>query len=132
MTAVEDTMYSSVKIRMSKTSSLADAILKWKSTVRPLSITGHTFRYHWQESHGYNNGRRSPYRNDGPVPRDEFCSRVAFFHRAVAEGELVFPGGPAMSDRKHHRVLVVDDDLPFLEATRTMLEEHGYDVVTAQ
>jgi len=36
-----------------------------------------------------------------------------------------------MDDRKHQRVLVVDDDLPFLEATRTMLEEHGYDVVTA-
>ncbi len=36
-----------------------------------------------------------------------------------------------MEDRKNQRVLVVDDDLPFLEATRTMLEEHGYDVVTA-
>jgi DNA-binding response OmpR family regulator len=36
-----------------------------------------------------------------------------------------------MDDRKHQRVLVVDDDLPFLEATRTILEEHGYDVVTA-
>jgi two-component system alkaline phosphatase synthesis response regulator PhoP len=36
-----------------------------------------------------------------------------------------------MDDRKNQRVLVVDDDLPFLEATRTMLEEHGYDVVTA-
>ena len=28
-------------------------------------------------------------------------------------------------------MLVVDDDRQFLEATRTMLEEHGYDVVTA-
>ena len=36
-----------------------------------------------------------------------------------------------MDEHKHHRVLVVDDDQPFLEATRTMLEEHGYDVVTA-
>ena len=36
-----------------------------------------------------------------------------------------------MDERKHRRVLVVDDDQPFLEATRTMLEEHGYDVVTA-
>jgi two-component system alkaline phosphatase synthesis response regulator PhoP len=36
-----------------------------------------------------------------------------------------------MDDRKNQCVLVVDDDLPFLEATRTMLEEHGYDVVTA-
>ncbi|HEY2249405.1 MAG TPA: response regulator transcription factor [Planctomycetaceae bacterium] len=34
-------------------------------------------------------------------------------------------------DRKNGRVLVVDDDRQFLEATRTMLEEHGYDVVTA-
>ena len=37
-----------------------------------------------------------------------------------------------MDDRKNQRVLVVDDDRQFLEATRTMLEEHGYDVVTAQ
>ena len=37
-----------------------------------------------------------------------------------------------MDDRKNQRVLVVDDDRHFLEATRTMLEEHGYDVVTAQ
>src|SRR5262245_8726659 len=36
-----------------------------------------------------------------------------------------------MDERKHHRVLVVDDDRQFLEATRTMLEEHGYEVVTA-
>jgi two-component system alkaline phosphatase synthesis response regulator PhoP len=36
-----------------------------------------------------------------------------------------------MDDRKNQRVLVVDDDVPFLEATRAMLEEHGYDVVTA-
>jgi DNA-binding response OmpR family regulator len=35
-------------------------------------------------------------------------------------------------DRKNGRVLVVDDDRQFLEATRTMLEEHGYDVVTAR
>src|SRR5258708_38050314 len=34
-------------------------------------------------------------------------------------------------DRKNRRVLVVDDDRQFLEATRTMLEEHCYDVVTA-
>jgi DNA-binding response OmpR family regulator len=36
-----------------------------------------------------------------------------------------------LNDRKNGRVLVVDDDRHFLEATRTMLEEHGYDVVTA-
>jgi CheY-like chemotaxis protein len=36
-----------------------------------------------------------------------------------------------LDDRKSGRVLVVDDDRQFLEATRTMLEEHGYDVVTA-
>ena len=36
-----------------------------------------------------------------------------------------------MDDRKNQRVLVVDDDLPFLEATRTMLEEHGYTIVEA-
>lgn len=37
-----------------------------------------------------------------------------------------------MDDRKNRRVLVVDDDAQFLEATRTMLEEHGYEVFTAQ
>lgn len=37
-----------------------------------------------------------------------------------------------MEDRKCPRVLVVDDDRQFLEATRTMLEEHGYEVVTAR
>jgi DNA-binding response OmpR family regulator len=37
-----------------------------------------------------------------------------------------------MNERKSQRVLVVDDDRQFLEATRTMLETHGYDVVTAQ
>ena len=37
-----------------------------------------------------------------------------------------------MNDRKTQRVLVVDDDRQFLEATRTMLEEHGYEVFTAQ
>ncbi len=36
-----------------------------------------------------------------------------------------------MSDRKCPRILVVDDDQQFLEATRTMLEEHGYEVVVA-
>ncbi|MBI3860622.1 MAG: response regulator [Planctomycetia bacterium] len=36
-----------------------------------------------------------------------------------------------MEVRKCPRVLVVDDDRQFLEATRTMLEEHGYEVVTA-
>ena len=34
-------------------------------------------------------------------------------------------------DRKNGRVLVVDDDRQFLEAMQTMLEEHGYEVVTA-
>jgi DNA-binding response OmpR family regulator len=34
-------------------------------------------------------------------------------------------------DRKFGRVLVVDDDRQFLEAMQTMLEEHGYEVVTA-
>lgn len=37
-----------------------------------------------------------------------------------------------MEDRKCPRVLIVDDDRQFLEATRTMLEEHGYEVVTAR
>jgi DNA-binding response OmpR family regulator len=37
-----------------------------------------------------------------------------------------------MDDRKNRRVLVVDDDQQCLEAMRTMLEEHGYDVVTAR
>ncbi len=37
-----------------------------------------------------------------------------------------------MTKPKPQRVLVVDDDRQFLEATRTMLEEHGYEVVTAQ
>ena len=37
-----------------------------------------------------------------------------------------------MDDRKNQRVLVVDDDRQFLEATRMMLEKHGYEVSTAQ
>ena len=37
-----------------------------------------------------------------------------------------------MDDRKNRRVLVVDDDAQFLEATRMMLEKHGYEVLTAQ
>jgi DNA-binding response OmpR family regulator len=36
-----------------------------------------------------------------------------------------------MADRKCPRVLVVDDDRQFLEATRAMLEEHGYEVIAA-
>src|SRR5207302_4067316 len=36
-----------------------------------------------------------------------------------------------MEDRKCPRVLVVDDDRQSLEATRTMLEEHGYEVLVA-
>ena len=36
-----------------------------------------------------------------------------------------------MSDHRRKRVLVVDDDRQFLEATRLVLEKHGYDVLTA-
>src|SRR5262245_38922389 len=36
-----------------------------------------------------------------------------------------------MDDQKPKRVLVVDDDRQFLEATRIMLEKHGYEVLTA-
>lgn len=36
-----------------------------------------------------------------------------------------------MDDRKQKRVLVVDDDRQFLEATRLVLERHGYEVLTA-
>jgi len=36
-----------------------------------------------------------------------------------------------MDDRKQKRVLVVDDDQQFLEAMRLILENHGYDVLTA-
>ena len=36
-----------------------------------------------------------------------------------------------MKDRKPKRVLVVDDDRQFLEATRLVLEKHGYEVLTA-
>src|SRR5579863_2109245 len=62
---------------------------------------------------------------------NEFFTAGAFFQRHVAKDELWFPGGLGMDDRKNQRVLVVDDDRNFVEATRTMLEEHGYDVVTA-
>jgi DNA-binding response OmpR family regulator len=34
-------------------------------------------------------------------------------------------------DQKLKRVLVVDDDVQFLEATRTVLERHGYEVLVA-
>ena len=36
-----------------------------------------------------------------------------------------------MDDQKRKRVLVVDDDRQFLEATRLILEKHGYEVLTA-
>lgn len=36
-----------------------------------------------------------------------------------------------MDDRRPRRVLVVDDDPQFLEATRLILERHGYEVLTA-
>jgi DNA-binding response OmpR family regulator len=36
-----------------------------------------------------------------------------------------------MAVQKRPRVLVVDDDRQFVEATRTMLEDHGYEVIVA-
>jgi DNA-binding response OmpR family regulator len=36
-----------------------------------------------------------------------------------------------MDERKTKRVLVVDDDEQFLQATRLILESHGYEVLTA-
>lgn len=36
-----------------------------------------------------------------------------------------------MDDQRRKRVLVVDDDRQFLEATRLILEKHGYEVLTA-
>src|SRR5439155_25977659 len=65
-------------------------------------------------------------------PDVEVSRRVDFCHRRAAKDELQLRGGPAMDDRKNRRVLVVDDDQQCLEAMRTMLEEHGYDVVTAR
>jgi DNA-binding response OmpR family regulator len=59
------------------------------------------------------------------------------YRRRNSAGKLVdlratgLPGGRAMGGKKNRRVLVVDDDQQFLDATRMVLEKHGYDVSVA-
>lgn len=51
---------------------------------------------------------------------------------AACETELtVSAGAGAPMDQRQKRVLVVDDDRQFLEATRLVLEKRGYEVLTA-